>query len=103
MLANAGSTISDTKITLLGLDKNHPDVLFIRTAKSPLEQDRVGCHTNNDWNYTLKMSSEFDKKIFSAMLAAQNSKQTLTLVGSGNCDGGYNRIEALNIVYIISP
>ena len=82
--AEAASVITRTKIVQLGYDKNHQDVLFIRTETWPADQlDKIACHTNPHWNFVLKLTTPFEEKMYSALLAAQASKQIITLKGSG--------------------
>ena len=93
------STISDVTIKMIGYDKNHPNIIFIRTSKLPSTLERVACHTDTNWNYVLKLSSPLEEKMYTALLAAQASKQNLTLRGSGLCDAPYSVIESLSVVY----
>lgn len=100
----AGSTVSNVTITTIGYDKNIPDAIFIRTSKDPLTQTRVSCHTDTNWNYVLRLSpsTPIDEKMYTALLAAQASKQNITLVGSGLCNASYGVVESLHIMYVSS-
>jgi hypothetical protein len=98
LVAQASTRLSNVTIDRLGYDKNFPDVIFIRTSIPPSGQSRISCHTDNNWNYVLATTLPIEEKMFSAILAAQSTKQKLTLRGSGEC-GAFNTIEQLRIVY----
>ncbi len=95
----AGSMVENVTIKVIGYDKGIPDVVFIRTTQAPATQTRIGCHTDTNWNYVLKLSTDLENKMHAALLAAQASKQNLTLKGSGLCDASYRAIESLHVVY----
>lgn len=95
----SASVISNAKIDQLGLDKNQPNILFIRTDVAPSNQSgKIGCHQNPGWNYVLKLETPYDDKMFSMLLAANASKQKVKLHGSGQCDV-FGSIETLHILY----
>lgn len=96
--AFSSSSINNAKIQSLGYDKSHNNIVFIRVDKAIESKRKVKCHVNHDWHYTLKISTPFDEKMYSALLAAQASKQNLTLIGSGKCDA-FSQIESLNVLY----
>ncbi len=97
--ASAVGVVTNAKIYQLGYDKDRPDVLFIRTDVTPSQQsDKISCHVNPGWNYVLRLQSSFEEKMYSALLAAHASKQTITLRGSGSCDI-FGTIESLHVVY----
>ena len=80
---SAASALHNVTIERIGYDKNFPDVVFIRTIFSPIEQQRITCHTDNNWNYVLATASTIEEKMYSAILAAHASKQSISFIGSG--------------------
>ncbi len=97
--SHSASVIDNAKITQIGLDKNQPNVLFIRSDVAPDNQSgRIACHNNPGWNYVLKLETPYDDKMFSMLLAANTSKQKVRLRGSGQCDV-FGSIETLHVLY----
>ena len=96
------ATIHDVTITRLGYDKNFPTALFIRTSTAPATVARPSCHSDTNWNYVLKIETPLEERMYSALLAAHNTKQKLSLVGAGNCSP-YPAVEGLNVIYTNNP
>lgn len=91
------SVLTNVTISDIGYDKNIPDAIFIRTSAGA--QDKIPCHTDGNWHYVLKLSSPLEEKMYTAIVTAQVSKQSLEMRGSGLCDASYNKIESLHILY----
>lgn len=91
------ATLSGVQIDKLNLNLGLGSKVFIRTSVSPQEQARIGCHTDNNWNFVLPLENNLDTSIYSSLLAALASGKTVTLVGTNNCNenSGYPTIETL--------
>lgn len=95
--AHAGSNISNVTIEKLHINKSIGEVLFIVTSS---DQSKVGCHTDNNWNYVMPLTSELDKTLYSALLAAYVSQSKVQIIGTGECGSAFANIESLDKFYI---
>lgn len=101
------SVLTQVTIDTLGFDQGFPGRVWVRTSISPAQQQRISCHTNNDWNFVLSITdsdpnlAKLKEATLSSLIAAQHSKQKLTLLGSGSCTN-VDIAEDLQIVYTYS-
>lgn len=80
----SAANISNTHITLLMVDKNHTNKVFIRTSIShPIENP--ACHTS-EWDFVMPYKDDFDKAMFSMLLTAFSAQKLVTLYGNGVCE-----------------
>ncbi len=79
---------SQSGVEIVYLNVNRPaNQVFIRTSTPPVSN---GCHTDTNWSYTFRLSSEADQAVYSMLLAAKLAGKTVDMVGYGDCfaDGG---------------
>lgn len=81
-IAAAATQVENTKIKELYLSKKHGDFVFIRLD---MPAPRSACSKNGTWDYTLELSSEFGRAMYSTVLSAYVAGKSLTATGN---DGG---------------
>jgi len=59
-------------------------MVFIKLER--LQENKIDCHGNATWNYSLPIQSDMDKAVVSALIAAYVSGSKVDIYGSGSCD-----------------
>ncbi|RZI81334.1 MAG: hypothetical protein EOP38_19635 [Rubrivivax sp.] len=78
-----GATLENTTITLLMIDKNHGNKIFIKTS-IPHAKGTPSCHTS-DWDFVMPYDDQLDKAMFALLLASNTTQKPVTLYGTGTC------------------
>ncbi len=77
-----GATVADNvTITEMSISKSYGDYVFIKVSAEP---SRIACATNGYWHFTLPLSTETDKAIYSTLLSAYMSKSKIRIDGYSN-------------------
>jgi hypothetical protein len=93
------ATVSNTEIKMVMIERQHGAKVFLttmvaKTANSPT------CHTNASWAFVLPLTTDTDKAIYSALLAAKSAGRKVNLVGAGECNT-HAAIETLTRVDVL--
>ena len=98
-LSTEASEILNAKITRLMIDRNHGAIVFIQTDGVSDRTPGAGCHTNSTWDYVSDLTDTAGQEIYSTLLAAKVSQETISLRGKGQsvCDL-HSSIESLSRV-----
>ena len=94
-VANATTDLVGVNISLLNINKDAGNYLFVRASVPPVVG---GCQTDANWSFVLPLQAEIDNKIFSMLLAAQAAQSKVRLTGTGTCNLG---MEVLSSVFIM--
>jgi len=89
--------VSEAIVTELSLSRTNGAFVLINTDKDP---EKIGCATNNSWDYTLPLETSFDDKQYAALLTAYASKRKVLLKGIGSCNE-FSSIESVDMVRLI--
>lgn len=74
----SASTVSNVKIKKIAIDHVYGDYAFIALESSP---DRIPCAINHTWDYTLPLTDDLYRTMFSMLLAAHLSGRAITIAG----------------------
>lgn len=77
------ATILNTKITLLMIDKQYPNKVFIKASR-PHNYKSPRC-ISSSWSFVLKIKNSFDKNMYEALLAAKINDSEVNLTGNKTC------------------
>lgn len=85
LLSNSSqaATLLNTKITLLMIDKQYPNKVFIKASR-PHNYKSPRC-ISSSWSFVLKINNPFDKRMYEALLAAKINDREVNLTGSKTC------------------
>ncbi|ROQ23373.1 hypothetical protein [Gallaecimonas pentaromativorans] len=72
------SEINGVKVKQLSINENYGDFIFIKLSQSP---ERIACSKNGYWDYTLKLSTDADKALYSMLLMAASSGKSINVSG----------------------
>lgn len=96
-LSNA-SSISNVKVKKLAINSQYGDFVFIELESDP---ERIACSINGGWDYTLSLTSETHKAMYSMLLAAHMSQRAISISGLSvpSCNE-FPSIESAATIYI---
>jgi hypothetical protein len=96
--ASSVTQADSTKIKELYMAKNHGEYVFIKLENSP---DRSGCSKNGTWDYTLELTTDFGRAMYSTILSAYFAGKTVTAKGNvlGECNE-IGSVESLDVIWI---
>lgn len=88
---------SSLETTLVSVNVNRVQKqVFIRAKIPPANQDKIPCHTDNNWNYSFLIETEADKAMLSLLMTAYSINRPISLVGTNDCPlSGYTHVEQL--------
>ncbi len=84
--------VADTVVTKLGVVKAYTGMVFVRIDKA--KTGVPACHTNGAWSFVMSLTTDHDKNMYAALLAARSTGTPITLGGSNICDV-FGQIETL--------
>jgi len=86
IIVNAGTAtnVLNSKVVKLSFPKTLGNMVLIKLER--LQEDKIDCHINGTWNYSLPIQSDMDKAMVSALIAAYISGSNVNIYGSGSCD-----------------
>jgi hypothetical protein len=83
-LAGTQGESANVTIVQIQLNKNYPNVAFIRVTPAPTTH--AECSINGFWHYTLPLSDAFGSKMYAALLTAYASQTLVDIGGMGDCN-----------------
>lgn len=81
---SASSDISNTTVVDVSINRDYGPYVFIRVATAPANP--AACSSNGYWHYTLPLSGDGVREIYSMLLTAHVSGATVDLSGLGVCN-----------------
>lgn len=89
-----GSSAGNVQITHLQLNRNVPNVVFIKLSVPPTSKPICSSHY---WDYTLPLSGAFEEKMYATLLAVFAAGSSLDLSGLDACNE-HGSIESLQAI-----
>ena len=83
LAVNAGS-VSNAHITLLNINKDIPNVLFVQTDGS--KDSNPACHINQMWTFVFPLVNQNDQQMMALLLTARATQAPVRIDGSGQCE-----------------
>ncbi len=77
------ATLLNTKITILMIDKQYPNKVFIRASR-PHSYKSPKC-ISSSWSFVLKINNKFGRHMYQALLAAKANDREVNLTGNKTC------------------
>lgn len=96
---NIATGVENSLVEKIAINDVYGSYVFIKLNKSP---ERIPCSTNGPWDYTLPLSNEGQKAIFTILIAAKISGMAINIGGSSNpaCNE-FPHIESVGAIYLI--
>ncbi len=94
-----GANVSNTKIVRVAINAEYGDYAFIKLANAP---ERIQCSTNGTWDYTLPLTTETNRAMYSTILAAFMSGKTVNVYGLSSPDcNEFPHVESMNTIDVM--
>lgn len=93
------ASVSNTEISMVMIERQNGAKVFLKTTVNKAAGSPT-CHTNASWSFVLPLTTDTDKAIYSALLAAKSAGRKVNLVGAGECNT-HTAIETLTRVDVL--
>ncbi len=84
-LSATAGTVDHVRITMLNINKDIPNVLFVQTEGTKTGGNPA-CHINSTWTFVLPLVDKNDQQILALLLAARASQGLVRIDGNGQCN-----------------
>ena len=87
------------RVLVLGIYKSAGNFVLVKLDKAPALP--LACSVNHEWNYTLPLATEIDKKLFALLVTAHATGKPVTITGVGSCNE-FREAESIDSVVLNS-